>query len=97
MYKPTCCSFDDDYGVAYYPSISELTTNKNRVSPIESRHSNIKYTIDGVEFWSFIDDKEKMADFCIMSKEDFLNSYSYLTEYEYDATVQNVMETLFEN
>ena len=35
---------------------------------------------------SFIDDKEKMFDFKKLSKEDFLFSYSYLTEEEYDAT-----------
>lgn len=56
---------------------------------------NIKYTIDGVEFWSFIDDEEKMRDLLVMSKYDFLDSYSYLTEPEYDATIQNVMEILF--
>lgn len=56
---------------------------------------NVKYTIDGVEFWSFIDDEEKMRDLLVMSKYDFLDSYSYLTEPEYDATVQNVMEILF--
>lgn len=97
MYRPACCSFDEDYGVAYSPSISEITTNKNRVSPIDRGHSNVKYTIDGVEFWSFIDDEEKMRDLLVMSKYDFLDSYSYLTEPEYDATVQNVMEILFGN
>ena len=41
---------------------------------------NTKYT-------SFIDDAEKMADFKQLSKEDFLNSYSYLNEIEYDLTL----------
>lgn len=95
MYRPACCSFDEDYGVIYSPSISEITTNKNRVPPIERGYPNVKYTIDGVEFWSFIDDEEKMRDLLVMSKYDFLDSYSYLTEPEYDATVQNVMEILF--
>lgn len=36
---------------------------------------------------SFIDDKEKMVDFKNLTKEEFLKSYSYLTEKEYDATV----------
>ena len=36
---------------------------------------------------SFIDDPEKMRDFPIMSKKDFLNSYSYLTEKEYNSTM----------
>lgn len=34
----------------------------------------------------FITDIAKMADFKQMSKKDFLTSYSYLTEDEYDAT-----------
>ncbi len=33
---------------------------------------------------NFIDDKEKMKDFNSISKEEFLKSYSYLTEEEYD-------------
>lgn len=36
--------------------------------------------------WSFITDIPKMADFKEISKEEFLSSYSYLTEEEYDAT-----------
>ncbi len=35
---------------------------------------------------SFIDDVDKMADFLELSKEEFLQSYSYLTEFEYDET-----------
>lgn len=34
----------------------------------------------------FIDDKEKMKDFNILTKEEFLKSYSYLTEVEYEFT-----------
>lgn len=37
--------------------------------------------------YSFIEDMEKMKDFLKLSKEDFLKSYSYLYEEEYDATV----------
>ena len=36
----------------------------------------------------FADDKEKMADFKILTKEGFLFSYSYLTEEEYDMTAE---------
>ena len=39
---------------------------------------------------SFITDKEKMRDFKILTKKDFLKSYSYLTEAEYDLTVKEV-------
>ena len=38
----------------------------------------------------FIDDEEKMKDFYILSKDEFLASYSYLTEEEYDATYREV-------
>jgi len=41
-----------------------------------------------IEYKSFITDKEKMRDFEILTKEEFLNSYSYLTEAEYDLTVK---------
>lgn len=41
---------------------------------------------------SFIDDEEKMADFKVLSKDEFLFSYSYLTEEEYDATFKEVTE-----
>lgn len=36
----------------------------------------------------FADDEEKMRDFKILTKEEFLFSYSYLTEEEYDMTVE---------
>lgn len=39
---------------------------------------------------SFIDDGEKMRDFFTLTKEEFLDSYSYLTEEEYDATAKYV-------
>ncbi len=42
---------------------------------------DIKYNL------SFIDDWEKMYDFICMKKEDFLDSYSYLSEEEYEATL----------
>lgn len=37
---------------------------------------------------NFLSDKEKMEDFYNLSKEDFLHSYSYLTEDEYDETLK---------
>lgn len=37
---------------------------------------------------TFIDDYEKMYDFKHLEKEEFLKSYSYLTEKEYDKTKQ---------
>ena len=34
----------------------------------------------------FLDDKEKMLDFKKLSKDEFLKSYSYISEEEYEAT-----------
>lgn len=45
----------------------------------------------------FIDDSEKMLDFLYLSKEDFLESYSYLTEEEYNATVDAVLKLIYPN
>ena len=36
----------------------------------------------------FTDDKEKMRDFKLLTRTEFLSSYSYLTEEEYDLTKQ---------
>lgn len=41
---------------------------------------------------SFITDKEKMRDFFRLSKRDFLNSYSYLSEKEYDSTFYDLYQ-----
>ena len=38
----------------------------------------------------FIDDQEKMRDFFYLTKDEFLASYSYLTEEEYDDTLRYV-------
>jgi len=38
----------------------------------------------------FIDDEEKMEDFKNLTKEEFLNSYSYLTDFEYELTKKEV-------
>lgn len=45
-------------------------------------------TLDAKKFMKlvFITDVEKMNDFQRLTKEEFLKSYSYLTEDEYDAT-----------
>ena len=43
-----------------------------------------------IKITPFIDDGEKMRDFFILTKEEFLNFYSYLTEEEYAATAEYV-------
>lgn len=40
----------------------------------------------------FMTDQEKMVDFFILSKKEFLASYSYLTDEAYDATVKEVIK-----
>lgn len=44
-------------------------------------------------YTSFIDDEEKMQDFVRLTKEEFLLSYSYLTEEEYELTENNISHT----
>lgn len=45
----------------------------------------------------FADDDEKMYDFLLLDKEEFLKSYSYLTESEYNKTLDEVMERIKAN
>ena len=45
-----------------------------------------------MEYTNFIDDKEKMIDFFNISKDEFLQSYSYLNEKEYDLTLNKIVE-----
>ena len=54
------------------------------------KHQN-KIKKENNKYTSFIDDKEKMVDFKQLSKEDFLDSYSYLNEIEYDLTLLDVI------
>lgn len=39
-----------------------------------------------IKYTDFIDDEEKMYDFNKLTKKEFLFSYSYLTELEYNLT-----------
>ena len=42
--------------------------------------------------YDFMGDAEKMFDFLQLSKDEFLKSYSYLTEEEYDLTAYRVLD-----
>ena len=42
----------------------------------------------------FTDDEEKMIDFMELNREEFLDSYNYLTEEEYEATIADVMNRI---
>lgn len=55
----------------------------NEIEKEDRKDSNI-------EINPFIDDGEKMRDFFTLTKEEFLDSYSYLTEKEYNATIEYV-------
>ena len=46
--------------------------------------------IDERLYKDFIDDREKMVDFMMLSKEDFLKSYSYLSEEEWVLTYNKI-------
>jgi len=47
---------------------------------------NPKADFKKVKYTDFCDDEENMRDFNNLSKEEFLNSYSYLNEAEYNLT-----------
>lgn len=51
-------------------------------------HCKASFDIDEKEILNkiFITDIAKMADFKVLTPEEFLKSYSYITEDEYDAT-----------
>lgn len=44
-----------------------------------------------INFNDFVDDIEKIHDMLYMSKEDFLKSYSYIKEAEYENTVNKIL------
>lgn len=47
---------------------------------------NPKANLKEVKYTDFLNDEEKMKDFNSLSKEEFLKSYSYLHEVEYNLT-----------
>jgi hypothetical protein len=49
------------------------------------------------ENYNFIDDSEKMRDFMKLTKDEFLKSYSYLTEEEYDNTANLLLNRGLKN
>ena len=46
---------------------------------------------------SFLNDRDKMQDYLALTKEEFLQSYSYLTEEEYDITTKHYEEVYVNN
>lgn len=43
---------------------------------------------------SFIDDISKIKDLLILSKDEFLQSYNYISELEYNKTIKEILELL---
>ena len=72
--------------------------DKNEYATFEDwLHDMLKSGVfEEISFNNFIDDKEKMFDFIILTKEEFLESYSYLTEEEYENTLQLVKQKVLE-
>ena len=54
-------------------------------------HEDVYDALDNIFAHDFVVDEEKMQDFIVLSKEDFLKSYSYLTNAEYEATKRRVL------
>jgi len=53
-------------------------------------YESITKDIEDIKNANFLNDMEKMNDFKILTKKQFLQSYSYLTEQEYDNTAREV-------
>jgi hypothetical protein len=84
---------EDDYAVLdRILSDSKAVLEMQKISL--NHHNNI---IVGIDKQNFLNDEEKMADFKQLSKADFLKSYSYLTEKEYDNTQKLFFDTQVEN
>lgn len=47
-----------------------------------------------MNYKDFTSDKDKMRDFILLSKTDFLASYSYITEKEYNLTAKKVLRII---
>lgn len=57
----------------------------NPVSLLEYANNDFEFANHNA--LSFVNDVDKMIDFVVLSKEEFLDSYSYLTEEEYNETL----------
>ena len=62
----------------------------NRALDFPERSSGKSRQLESIQ--TFENDREKMEDFFRISKDEFLESYSYLDENEYDATASKVNE-----
>lgn len=93
MYKISCYNNDLFYGL-----VTEIEVEPEREVVLDGGYRNgpgdIKVSEMSDYQLCFVGDHEKMVDFAELTKEEFLYSYSYLTEDEYDAT-QRVVDEYF--
>ena len=65
----------------------------------KGKKSDVSKSSDGrlwlkSHFGNFIDDEEKMRDFMYCDKEDFLNSYSYISSHEWRKTYDKIIQLI---
>jgi hypothetical protein len=70
----------------------EVVNQFVRYLPEEFTNDRTPNMIKTKTYTDFCDDAEKMLDFTNLSKEEFLNSYSYIDELEYNATRSKTKE-----
>ena len=83
-YSENCVFTDRDKAIAFGIASAERHIEIIRKC-IDSYRKELKSG-----YADFCDDAEKMRDFYALSKEEFLASYSYLTEEEYELTRRKV-------
>lgn len=100
MFNPTQYKDDSDVSMMLFDdNVSNFSNGFENFSEMMVSCLNYAFGLDkvieNVRFVSdFYDDEDKMIDFFNLSKSEFLKSYSYLTEAEYDATMVVVNEKL---
>lgn len=81
-------------------ALGDLSENENSqevMKALKIVRKFISWEGQDIQFWDkewnpqiertdFLDDKDKMVDFNELTKEQFLSSYSYITEEEYNLT-----------
>lgn len=80
-YSATICS-------RYEPTAHRVFKTVREQVPVPSELQASLVETAGHFTVPFLDDPDKMKDLLILSKEEFLESYSYMTEEEYDETLR---------
>lgn len=85
-YSESCVFTDRDKAIAF--GVASAERHIETISKCIAKH---REELRG-GYADFCDDAEKMRDFHVLSKKAFLDSYSYLTEEEYELTRRKVAE-----